>query len=50
MPFSVDIFISHASEDKDALARPLAEELERRGWAVWFDTFELLLGDSGSDS
>jgi hypothetical protein len=41
-----DVFICHASEDKDAIARPLAEELTRRGWQVWFDEFEIELGDS----
>jgi hypothetical protein len=41
-----DVFISHASEDKDAIARPLAEELRTRGHSVWFDEFELTLGDS----
>lgn len=41
-----EVFISHASEDKDAIARPLAEELVRRGRSVWFDEYELLLGDS----
>lgn len=41
-----DIFISHASEDKDALVRPLAEQLRLRGLRVWFDETELRLGDS----
>lgn len=41
-----DLFISHASEDKDAIARPLAEALRDSGWSVWFDEFELSLGDS----
>jgi hypothetical protein len=41
-----DVFISHASEDKDAIARPLADELLTRGWSVWFDEYELVLGDS----
>lgn len=40
------IFISHASEDKDAIARPLAEELRRRGMDVWFDELSLVVGDS----
>jgi hypothetical protein len=40
-----DLFISHASEDKDSLARPLAMRLRERGWMVWFDEFELKLGD-----
>lgn len=40
-----DVFVSHATEDKDAIARPLAEELRRRGPSVWFDEYELVLGD-----
>ena len=42
----IDLFISHASEDSEAVARPLARELRRRGRTVWFDEFELMLGDS----
>jgi hypothetical protein len=41
-----DVFISHASEDKEAIARPLAERLRARGCSVWFDDYELVLGDS----
>lgn len=41
-----DVFISHASEDKETLVRPLAEALRNRGLAVWFDEFELRVGDS----
>lgn len=40
------IFISHASEDKEAVAMPLAEVLKRRGLDVWLDQWELTLGDS----
>lgn len=40
------IFISHASEDKAAVARPLARALKRRGYRVWYDEFVLTLGDS----
>ena len=32
-----DFFISHASEDKEKVARPLAELLKNRGWKVWID-------------
>jgi hypothetical protein len=42
---SIDLFISHASEDKDAVARPLATELRLRGWTVWYDEFDLKMGD-----
>lgn len=45
-----DLFISHASEDKDDLVRPLATSLERRGVKVWYDEFSLRLGDSLSSS
>jgi hypothetical protein len=41
-----DVFISHASEDKDVIVRPLADELQRRGLKVWYDEFSLSLGDS----
>jgi len=41
-----DVFISHASEDKEAVARPLYEELTKRGVSVWFDEAELTIGDS----
>jgi len=41
-----DVFISHASEDKDDLVRPLAEALRERGLDVWYDEFELKLGAS----
>ena len=40
-----DAFISHATEDKD-FAGPLARELRSAGLRVWFDEFELELGDS----
>jgi hypothetical protein len=41
-----DAFISHASDDKEDLVRPLAEQLRARGFAVWYDEFELKVGDS----
>lgn len=41
-----DVFISHASEDKDEVARPLAEALVNEGLTVWYDEFELKIGDS----
>lgn len=45
-----DAFISHASEDKDAFVRPLAIALQNLGVSVWFDEFELRVGDSLSRS
>jgi hypothetical protein len=41
-----DVFISHATEDKDAIARPLAEALIAKGLRVWYDEFSLKMGDS----
>lgn len=41
-----DYFISHASEDKIALAQPLASYLSRAGFKVWYDQFSLKVGDS----
>lgn len=41
-----DVFICHASEDKDLVARPLAELLRGHGVAVWYDEFSLTVGDS----
>lgn len=41
-----DVFVSHASDDKDAIVRPLATALQEEGLDVWFDEFELRIGDS----
>lgn len=41
-----DAFIPHASEDKEGLVRPLAEALAGMGFRVWYDEFELRVGDS----
>ncbi len=43
---SWDVFISHAWEDKAAVARPLYEALTGHGATVWFDEAELRIGDS----
>lgn len=40
-----DVFISHASEDKNDFVRPFATLLKERGIEVWFDEFELKIGD-----
>lgn len=45
-----DFFISHTSEDKAAVARPLAQALRSKGFDVWYDEFELRVGDSLSQS
>ena len=44
--FAYDLFLSHASEDKDEVARPLALALQERGLRVWYDEFELKIGDN----
>jgi Domain of unknown function (DUF1883)/TIR domain len=41
-----DVFISHASEDKEEIVRPLAYALQNEGLSVWYDEFELKIGDS----
>ncbi|OFE14470.1 hypothetical protein BA895_11000 [Humibacillus sp. DSM 29435] len=41
-----DVFLSHASEDKDEIARPLRESLEARGVTVWFDELKIKVGQS----
>lgn len=39
-----DLFICHATEDKD-IVQPLVEALINAGFSVWYDDFELKLGD-----
>lgn len=39
-------FISHASEDKAEIARPLTEALRALGHEIWFDEMTLKVGDS----
>lgn len=41
-----DLFLSHSSEDKAAIARPLYEALVAKGVKVWFDEAVLKMGDS----
>ncbi|MEW6597646.1 MAG: toll/interleukin-1 receptor domain-containing protein [Pseudomonadota bacterium] len=41
-----DVFICHASEDKDRLVRPLAEALREQNIDVWYDEFSMKVGDS----
>jgi hypothetical protein len=41
-----DVFISHATEDKDEFVRPLAKALEGSGLLVWYDESTLKIGDS----
>lgn len=41
-----DVFISHTSEDKEDFVEPLVNALREAGLNVWYDRFELKLGDS----
>jgi hypothetical protein len=41
-----DAFIAHASEDKAKVVKPLATALTKLGFRVWYDEFELRVGDS----
>ena len=43
---STKLFISHASEDKADFVEPLVEALQAAGFEVWYDKYELTLGDS----
>lgn len=45
-----DVFILHASEDKEACVKPLAQLLSELEVRVWYDEFTLKLGDSLSRS
>ncbi|TBR58263.1 hypothetical protein B4U84_20235 [Westiellopsis prolifica IICB1] len=40
-----DVFLSHASFDKEEYVRPLAKELERRKISYWLDEAEIQWGD-----
>lgn len=44
--FDWDVFICHASQDKDELVRPLVGKLRSLGFSVWFDESTLAVGDS----
>ncbi len=41
-----DVFISHSSEDKDEIVRPLFNALSGQGLDAWYDEFTLHIGDS----
>ena len=41
-----DVFISHATEDKDEIVRPLVKALTDCGLRMWYDESELCIGDS----
>jgi len=40
-----DVFVCHATEDKEDFVKPLAEALRKQSLRVWYDEFELKLGD-----
>ncbi|WP_223161988.1 toll/interleukin-1 receptor domain-containing protein [Salinicola endophyticus] len=42
----VELFISHASEDKANFVKPPADELIDLGVSVWYDEYTLRIGDS----
>jgi hypothetical protein len=41
-----DVFISHASEDKESFADELCQELQNIGFKVWYDALRIEWGDS----
>lgn len=41
-----DVFISHASEDKESFADELCQELQNAGIKVWYDALSMTWGDS----
>jgi hypothetical protein len=41
-----DVFISHATEDKDTVARPLRDALTKLGITVWLDEAQMRIGHS----
>lgn len=43
---SYDVFLSHASDDKSAIATPLYKALTRARISVWYDQSVLTIGDS----
>ncbi|MAP62351.1 MAG: hypothetical protein CMH34_01085 [Microbacterium sp.] len=45
-PKTHDLFVSHASEDKDGFVRPLVAALERLGFNIWYDETTLIPGMS----
>jgi len=40
------LYLAHASEDHEGMARPLAERMMAEGIEVWFDEWEIKTGDS----
>lgn len=48
--YPFDIFLSHASEDKNSFVRPLVEKLTKSGVKVWYDENTISIGDSIRES
>lgn len=44
--YKYDLFICHASEDKESIVRDMANKLKHKDMRVWYDEFSLRLGDS----
>ena len=44
--YTHDVFLSYSHEDKDSVARPLAEGLAKRGVSVWWDQSAMGIGDN----
>jgi hypothetical protein len=42
---SWDVFICHASEDKEDFVRPLVKALQAQGLKVWYDEYTITVGD-----
>ena len=40
------MFVSYAGEDRELVVRPLVDALSQFGLRVWWDQFELTVGDS----
>jgi hypothetical protein len=45
-PRLIDAFICHSGQDKATVARPLSDDLKARGFSVWLDEYELIVGKS----
>ena len=49
-PKQWDFFIAHVTEDKDEIARPLADRLNSGGLMVWYVDYSLKLGSNLRES